>query len=297
MNISLETRPGVKHSKRVWNWALAAALALAAFGWVYYYEPLQTGAYSSYWNDKITDAITLLAVFAAAGLSLNLTRHYAPSEPPRRVWATFTLGWWAWAASESLGFIYDYFYWYKSYPDYTVPEITVMDAFWLLGYFFFGLSLYHQFRLIYRAKGGQKIAAYLLFIAAILLAAFGLTRWALDAGLGSGNTWEGMYLGILYPVLDLLEGAAALWLFFLFGLGYLGRPWWGLILFAFADGIATFFWLGGYNWVSDQAYYTLDLLANLIYLAGYALTALALLAAHEHIERGITAETQNAPQP
>lgn len=290
MNFSPGTKPSLKHSKRVWNWAVIAALTLIIYGWIYYYEPLQLGAFSEYWNDKITDAITLLAAMTAAGLSLNLTRHYRPSEPPRRIWLTFTLGWSSWVASELLGFVYDYFYWYKTYPDYTVPELTVMDIFWLLGYFFLGLSLYYQFRLIYRSKSGEKPFVYISFIALTLLLALGLTQWALTAGLGQGTTWAGAYTGILYPILDLIEGAAALWLFFLFGLGYLGRPWWGLLLFAFADGINSFFWLGGYNLLSDQAYYVWDLLSNLIYLAAYLITALALLAMHEKMERGITVQ-------
>jgi len=75
--------------------------------------------------------------------------------------------------------------------------------------------------------------------------------------------------------------------------GYLGRPWWGLIAFAVADGINIFFWIGGYNWLSDQVYYSLDLFSNVAYVAGYLITALAFLAAHEHIERGITASASS----
>jgi hypothetical protein len=105
--------------------------------------------------------------------------------------------------------------------------------------------------------------------------------------LGKDTSWGALFLAVLYPVFDLFEGAAALWLFFLFGRGYLGRPWWGLISFTVADAINIFFWMGGYKWLSDPAYYQLDLFSNVAYVGGYLVTALAFLAAHERIERGV----------
>ena len=281
MNINPDTRPAVKHSKRVWMWTAVAAVNLVLFSWIYYFEPLTP--FSDYWNDKAGDVLTLIPALAAAILGIRLTRHFKPSEPPHRIWLTFTLGWWAWVGGELLGFVYDYFYWFTDYP-----EFTFIDLFWLLGYGFFGLSLYYQFRLIYSYKHGRKTALYLSFIAVALLLALGLTQLALNAGLGEGYSWGALYLAVIYPVFDLCEGAAALWLFFLFGRGYLGRPWWGLIAFAVADAINIFFWMGGDKWVTDQTYTIVDLFAGVVYLVGYTITALAFLAAHEHIERGIT---------
>lgn len=281
MNINPDTRPAVKHSKRVWMWAAVAAVNLVLFSWVYYFEPLTP--FSDYWNDKVGDVLTLIPALAAAILGIRLTRHFKPSEPPHRIWLTFTLGWWAWEGGELLGFVYDYYYWFTNYP-----ELTFIDLFWLLGYIFFGLSLYYQFRLIYSYKHGRKTALYLSFIAVALLLALGLTQLALNAGLGEGYSWAALYLAVIYPVFDLFEGAAALWLFFLFGRGYLGRPWWGLIAFAVADAINIFFWMGGDKWVTTQTYTIVDLFSAVVYLAGYTITALAFLAAHVHIERGIT---------
>lgn len=289
MNIRLDIRPEIKHSKRVWRWALVAALTTIIFGWVYYFEPLRVGANSDYWNDKIVDVILLAAALFTAVLGARLTRHFQASEPPRRIWLVFTLGWWAWVGGELLGFVYDYYYWFGEYP-----EFTLIDICWLAGYLFFGLSLYYQFRLIYLRKFGRKTTLYLAFIVFALLLALGLTFLARAAGLGADVSWWALYLAILYPVFDFAVGAAALWLFFLFGRGYLGRPWWGLIAFAFADAVNIFFWMGGYAWLSDRAYRIWDLLSNLSYLGGYALTALAFLAIHEHLEGGITA---SAPDP
>jgi hypothetical protein len=217
MNISPDPKPILKHSRRVWKWAIVAGIILAAFGWIYYYEPL--AFISDYWNDKASDVLTLIAALAAAMLATRLSRHFKPSEPPHRIWFTFALGWWAWVAGELLGFVYDYYYWSTANP-----EFTFMDLCWLLGYIFFGLSLFYQFRLIYRHKEGTKTFLYISFIALGLLVTFGLTQLALAAGLGEGSGWFGVYLSILYPVFDLFVGFAALWLFFLFGRGYLRTP-------------------------------------------------------------------------
>jgi hypothetical protein len=125
---------------------------------------------------------------------------------------------------------------------------------------------------------------YVALIALGLLVAFGLTQWVIAAGLGEGYSWGAVYLAIIYPVFDLLEGAAALWLFFLFGRGWLGRPWWGLIAFAIADGFDTFTWMGGFDWMSSQLYNIKDLVSVVIYLSAYLITALAFLAADDHLK-------------
>jgi len=284
MNISPDTRTIVRHSTRTWKWAAFSLVVLAVFGLNYWYEPISSLPipFADYWDDKVTDVITLLAALATALLGGKLTRHFNSSEPPHRIWFLFTLGWWAWVGGELLGFVYDYFYWYVEYP-----EFTVIDVFWLLGYLFFGISLYLQFRLIYSHKHGAQGIRYLAYLAFSLLITLGLTQLAIRAGLGEGASWGAVYLAIVYPVFDLFQGAAALWLFFLFGRGWLGRPWWGLIAFAFADAINIFFWIGGYNWMSDQAYYLWDLLSTLAYLAGYIITALAFLGADDHITVGM----------
>lgn len=281
MNISPDPRPVIKHSRLVIRWTIIALLVLVIYAWIYYFEPLTP--IFDYWNDKVLDVITLIPAVAAAILGLRLTRHFLPSEPPHRVWFTFMLGWWAWVAGELLGFVYDYFYWYVDYP-----EFTLIDICWLAGYVLFGLSLYYQFRLIYLHKHGHKTALYLSYIALALLLTLGLTQLALGAGLGEGYSWWALYLAVIYPVFDLFQGAAALWLFLLFGSGYMGRPWWGLIAFTVTDAISIFFWMGGDRFLSEQAYYIVDLFAGVVYVAGYMITALAFLSVHQRIHRAMT---------
>ena len=258
--------------------AAASVLLLVVYGWVYYFEPFTPT--SEYLNDKVGDMLVLLPAVAATALGYQLTRQFTPSEAPHRIWLTFTIGWACWAGGELLGFVYDYLYWYTNYP-----EITWIDLCWVAGYIFFGLSLYYQLRLIYAGKERRKSRLYLLFVGLAALLALGLAKLALLAGLGEGYSFASVYLAVLYPVFDVFEGGAALWLFFLFGRGYLGRPWWGLIAFAAADSINIYSWIGGFDNTPQNIYLALDLFSAIAYLAGYLITALAFLAAVDHIRR------------
>ena len=253
---------------------------LLLYGWVYYFEPFTP--ILDYLNDKVGDTLILIPALFAALLGTLLTRQFKPDEPPRRIWLTFTIGWCFWVGGELLGYVYDYFYWIEDYP-----EFTWIDLCWVMGYLFFGLSLYYQFRLIYSKN--RRSWQYLGFVALAGAIALGLTQWAFASGLGEGYSWPAVYLAVLYPVFDVFEGGAALWLFFLFGRGYLGRPWWGLIAFAFADSINIYSWMGGFDNTPQDVYLALDLFSAIAYMAGYIITALAFLSAIEHIRRGLGA--------
>jgi hypothetical protein len=298
MNINPDTRPFKRKSRRTRMWATVAGIILVFYGLWYWFQPLSLISipFGEYWDDKVADLIILLASISAAALSQKMARHFTPSEPPYRIWTLFSTGMRCWVGGEALGFIYDHFYWYQTFPDYTVPEFTLMDVCWTFGYFFLGLSLYQQFRLIYSSRNKhQTLYYYLAFVVAILLIAFGLTELGLASGLGEDVSRGGVFLAILYPVFDLFQGSAALWLFFLFRRGWLGRPWWGLLLFAFADAISAIDWLGGFENISDQAYYYWYLLSALAYLAGYMVTALAFMAADDHLNMALHSD-RPAPQ-
>jgi hypothetical protein len=272
----------------LWITAMAAAILLLVYAWVYYLEPFTP--ISEYLNDKIGDVIVLTAALATAIFGSILTSKFKSSEPPFRIWLTFTIGWWFWVAGEVIGFVYDKVYWTTDYP-----EFTWIDFCWVAGYFLFGLSLYYQFRLIYTSKKECRSIYYLAFIALAGLIALGLTRWAFAAGLGADHHWLAVYLAVLYPVFDVFEGGAALWLFFLFGRGYLGRPWWGLVAFAFADSINIYTWVGGFDKTADAVYNVFDLFSALAYLGGYLITALAFLAAIDHMHRLSKGPAELAP--
>lgn len=254
--------------------------ALIVYTYAYYYQPLSE-TYSPYINNKVVELLTLIPAVAAAIFGTLIVNQFEKSEPPFRIWLMFTIGWWWWALGELSAFPYDILY-PNGYPDF-----TFIDVCWLMGYFFFGLTLYYQFRLIYSAKKSRQSVLYLAYIGLGLAVAYGLTQLAISAGLGDGSAWWVVYLSIIYPVFDVVEGAAAIWLSLLFGRGALGRPWWGLIAFAITDSIAIFFWLGGDKWVSEKTYTALDLLSSIFYILGYMITALAFLAAYNLLQHGV----------
>ncbi len=268
-----------------WWSAGMSVILLAMLTWVYYAEPLNELA-SEYWNDKVVDALNLIAAVAAAALSAMFARQFGTGERPRRIWLAFSIGWWCWVAGELSGFIYDLYYYESGYPD-----LTLIDLCWSLGYFFFGLSLYYQFRLIYGSTQKRRTIIYFLLLGLGLIVTLGLTQLALQFGLGEGIGWFALYLAVLYPVFDLAEGSAAIWLSFLFGRGQWGRPWWGLIAFAVADGINIYFWIGGYERLPENTALILDVFSTTMYAAGYLVTALALLSNYLMM-RHVTVRTQ-----
>jgi hypothetical protein len=176
-------------------------------------------------------------------------------------------------AGEIGGAVNDVFYWNSTYPDF-----SMVDVFWLLGYFFLGLSLYYQLGLVYGAKSRGRRRIYLCLVALALLATAGLTNLATKAGLGQGSAWIILFVTVLYPVFDLTEGVTAIWLSFLFRRGQWSRPWWGLILFALADSIDTFSWLGGYDFIPVVAQNILNFISMIAYPASYMIAGLALLS-------------------
>jgi hypothetical protein len=258
--------PARKRKAILWSAAAIALVALALFLWFYQ-------AADTFWNDQVTYILVLLAAVAAAVCGSLLALQFDKGEAPRRIWLTFSLGWWAWAAGELAGIVYSFFFYYTSYP-----EFTVMDACWVLGYFFFGISLYYQYRLIYAPKKQPGIVYYLPLATVILLVTAFLTRVVLQRGLGEGWSWFGVYLAVLYPVCDLAQGMAALWLSILFGRGRWGRPWWALIAFAVSDTLTSWFWIGGKEALTGKISEILSMAADTIYLAGYLLVALGLLS-------------------
>ncbi len=286
MNAAQQIKPRIKHSTLVWRWVGIAAIATLLFGWVYVFEPLQGIEPADYWNDKITDGLLILAALAAAALSTRFARQFAPSEPPGQVWLWFSLGWWAWLLGELWGLVNDALYWSSTYPSFTAA-----DVFWLTGYLCFSVSLYRQTGLISGKNKPSLPTWFFSLLALALLLTAGLTIWGRQAGLGQDIPWWALYLSTLYPVLDLFVGAAALWFFFLFGLGYLGRPWWGILLFTLADGLNIFFWMGGYERLPEPVYLALDTLSSMAYFAAYSLSALALLALQDHLKHGIIASS------
>jgi len=252
--------------------AVIFVILLAIILWIFFTEPLSQSL-SPFWNDKLIDALVFIPAVGAALAATLLTRQFEKGEAPYHIWQAFAIGLWFWVAGEISGMIYDVIYWDTVYPD-----LCLTDMFWLLGYFFLGLSLFYQIRLVYGAQNSKGRRLYLgLFVLALLITAW-LTNLAAKAGLGEGSAWIILFITVLYPVFDLTEGATAIWISFLFGRGQWSRPWLGLILFALSDSVNTFYWLGGYDFIPVMAQDVLNFLSMASYPASYMVAGLALLS-------------------
>lgn len=273
----------------MWVSMAVSAVALIGFMALYYFAPFAET--SEYWD---TLSIYLFyppfALFAAITGTL-LVRKFGAEEPPRRIWLWFTLGWWTWVvgevfdlgvtiAGERVNDLAAPFY------DIFAGSLNIMDLCWSVGYLFFGLALYFQFRNIRASGSDSKGWAYFLIVGTALVVGAGLTQLAIHAGMGEevfAETgpefgWWAMYLAVLYPTFDIAIGAAALWLAFLFGGRRWGRPWWGLISFAIADAISTFIWIGGIDSLSEASQYLVWLVSDSFYVAGYLIAGLGFLS-------------------
>ena len=224
-----------------------------------------------YWPYIVGDLITLLPALIAAWMGTLLVRQFEPGEKPRTIWFWFAMGWWAWVAGEICGMGYDIF-------NLPYGDLSVYDIFWTAGYLFFGLSLFFQYRNIYSPQKKSGMLPYFMAVVVVLVATLGFTQWALAGGLGEGLSWFALYLAVFYPVCDLVAGITALWLAFLFGRGTWGRPWWGLIVFAIADGINIFLWIGGDRIIPEKLANFLDPLSGTIYNGGYVIALLGFLS-------------------
>jgi hypothetical protein len=264
--------------RRVVQSSMAGSLILLAlFAWVYFAAPIP----DEYWNDKATDALVILASAGAAVAGTRVAQLFERDEAPWRIWWAFAIGFWCWLAGELSGLVYDAIYWETQYPD-----LTLIDLFWILGYLFLGLSLYYQYRLIFSRQNKRGTRYYLVLVALGLLLVALLTNLAASTGLGEGYAWIILFITVLYPVFDLVEGVAAIRLSLLFGRGQWSRPWWGLILFALSDSINSFNWLGGYQWLSEGMQKVFDVITNMTYPAAYLVAGLALLTNYYMIKHG-----------
>jgi hypothetical protein len=270
MNKFLENIPLFHQRKSILIFMLVPSLLVlgifARVYWIYQFAPAP-----EYWNTLAQDFLTLLTALAAAITGTLLIRQFEPGEKPRKIWFWFTLGWWSWVLGELSGAAYDIF-------KIAYGDLSVFDIFWTLGYLCFGLALYYQFRHIYGVNKKFKLVNYLLMVVLAFLITLGLWWLALQAGLGMGQSWFSVYLAIFYPVCDFFIGLAALWLSLLFGRGSWGRPWWALIVFAVADGVNIFLWIGGNKLLAANTANLLGWFSGVIYVGGYQVAMFGFLS-------------------
>lgn len=281
--------PTIEPKKALWFIGVCSILAVAVLVWLSIAQPLSATTLD--WNYLASSSLNLLASLGAATAGIMVTRQFGRDENPHRVWLSFTVGLWCWVIGQAIVFVLDITS--SPYP----TGLSVIDILWILGYIALGLSLYYQFILLYSMNGKRRTAFYLLLVVVAFGVAALLTNLAIGAGLGQDSHWIVVFVTMLYPVFDLAEGTAAIRLSLLFGRGQWSRPWWGLILFALADGIDTFFWVGGYGLLPETAQNLLNLFSSIFSFGGYLVIGFTLLMNYYILRYGHISGLFRATQP
>lgn len=260
-------------STRLRVWAKAAALLfLALYTWIYLRQP-----FSDVWNTILTNIILVTASSFAAVIGTLIWAHYDRTDAPRRVWGYFAIGLWLWAAAELI-------WGYLNVRLGEVPE-GISDVFWIAAYFFFGLALFWQYRLVARPTirelAIRSLTAILALLVLYLLIYDVLTSEAQPA---SGF---GAFVNSFYPAGDLVLTMVALWLADRFMGGAFSRPWLGLLAFSFAD--LMYAWLeisGMYTWSVNHAN-PLSTIFDIAYLGAYLVLGLGVLSQWVFLKYGL----------
>jgi hypothetical protein len=254
----------VRHSSRyLWLAIAGAGLAIVAYIYLYEVQPLPGP-----WNDNFAALLISLAAICGAVVVTFTWRRFPPADRgPRQVWGNFALALWLWAAAETVVFGYYLL-------GLELPSLSVADILWLVGYVFFASALIHQYHLVYRTTRRREVGITLGVVGGLLVVGVVITV-LFQQFAPSDKTWLETLVTVLYPLLDLAVGLAALWLVYAFGAGLLGRPWLGLFVFALADAL--------YAWLEVTGIYQgfvatanpLSLATDVMYLAAYLVIAIA----------------------
>jgi hypothetical protein len=236
-----------------------AVLLVALYCYLYLAKPFAANVL-----DLATTGMIVLAALAAAILGVLVWFCYGAASPPRRVWSSYALALCGWVLAECI--------WMYEYTMGRADSIGPADVFWVVSYAFFAAAMYHQYVLIYRPP--RRVgAAFLVFcILAMLIFTWLFAVWL------AGTVGRGLDVDTLVPAFyavgDFAIALAALLLAFSFRNGALGRPWLGLLFFAFSDFLYAWLDISGlYSWSVAQGN-TLTLLTDALYFVAYLVVAL-----------------------
>lgn len=228
-------------SKRLMQLAIIAAIGLiAVYSIIYFREP-----FSPFTNALLADILTVAAsVFSVVSATLVWSM-YEKTDAPRRVWGYFAFGLWLWVMGETT-----WSYWNLTLPNGEVP-VGIPDVFWIVAYYFLGQALLSQYKILVRPTQPElrnRITTSLLFLSISFALIFGILEWfALSASVVD------TLVNAFYPAGDLTLAVSAIWLTRHFQGGALGRPWIGLLVFAFSDLLYAWLQLSGaYAWSLAQ---------------------------------------------
>lgn len=250
------------HQRRLRIWS-GIALFIALIGlyiYSYQFNPFPEGV-----ADIVTSAMVVLAAALAGWTSTAMARRYSSGTPPRLIWLHFTLAVWGWAIGEAI-WAYEYV---TGGPE--AAQLSLADGFWVVCYLLFIISQYRQYALIYRPDRKTSIAYLSFAFMAVLMFTYFYGIWLL----GSSPEADPLttYLNAFYAIGDLALAIGALVIVFAFRNGALGRPWLGLLVFAFSD--LLYAWLessGLYAWSVEQGN-ILTAITDTTYSAAYLVIA------------------------
>jgi hypothetical protein len=245
-------------NRRKWLAVFIVFASLAAYLYLYQADPFPEGI-----TDLVTSGMICAAAFAAAIVSTRVWMRYGKETPSRRIWMHYFLGLLGWAVAEAI-----WLYEYAVDGNYVLGPA---DPFWVVSYLFFVAALYGQYVLIYRPARSSSLAFLALSIVASFMFTYLYALWL------SGTNDRDISLEILvsafYAIGDMGLVIGALWLVFVFRDGALGRPWIGLVVFAFSDLLYS--WLetsGLYAWSIAESN-PLTVITDATYLAAYLAVA------------------------
>lgn len=226
-----------KHRQfRIWLGLALGVLSTGLYTYFYTTDPFPEGV-----TDIVTSVMVVLAAVMAALMGTLVVRHYGKGTPPRLIWLHFTLALWGWAIGEAI--------WAFEYitGGADAAQFSSADAFWVICYFLFIASLYRQYTLIYRPERRTALAYLALSIVAVIMFTYLSGIWLLGSN-PDANRME-TFVNAFYAVGDAALAIGAIVIAFAFRDGALGRPWLGLLVFAFSD--LLYAWLetsGLYAW-------------------------------------------------
>ncbi len=259
MRLGWEAR---KASNRLLQLAIFAAVGLiVTYSVIYFLEP-----FSAFANLLLADILTVTSAVVSAGAATLIWTMYEKTDAPRRIWGFFALGLWLWVMGEVT--------W--SYGNLTLPNgevpVGIPDVFWVVAYYFLGQALLSQYKILVhptRSELKSRVIWSVLFLCASLALIFSVLMW-FDFSSSVVDT----LVNAFYPAGDLTLALAAIWLTRNFQGGALGRPWIGLLVFAFSD--LMYAWLqlsGAYAWSLGQSNWVSGI-SDIVYFSAYLVLAI-----------------------
>ncbi len=267
-------------SDRLMQLAIIAAIGLIGVYVVIYF----VGPFSAFTNILLADILTVTAsVFSAVSATL-IWRMYEPTDAPRRIWGYFAFGLWLWVLGETT-----WSYWNLTLPNGEVP-VGVPDVFWISAYYFLGQALLSQYQILVhptQAELRSRVITSLLFLAISFALIFGVLEWfALSSSIGD------TLVNAFYPAGDLTLALSAIWLTRHFQGGALGRPWIGLLVFAFSDLLYAWLQLSGaYAWSLDKGNWVSGF-SDIVYFSAYLVLGLVLVSQWLFLKYGLRSSSK-----